>query len=56
MGIVFVFNSFRFFDLRGNICNVWELLVFIKKNLMDDGLSDVIDDYFILIFFNLVCM
>ncbi|KAK3989602.1 hypothetical protein QBC44DRAFT_82357 [Cladorrhinum sp. PSN332] len=46
MGIVFASTSLRFFDLRGNTCNVWEPAVLIKKNLADDSSSDVTDDYF----------
>ncbi|KAK4172588.1 hypothetical protein QBC36DRAFT_72161 [Triangularia setosa] len=55
MGIVFASNSLRFFDLRGNTCNVWEPAVLIKKNLTDDGSSDVTDDYFTSASSNLVC-
>ncbi|KAK0747438.1 hypothetical protein B0T21DRAFT_322337 [Apiosordaria backusii] len=55
MGIVFASNSLRFFDLRGNTCNVWEPAVLIKKNLTDDGSSDVTDDYFTSTSSNLVC-
>ena len=40
MGIVFASNSLRFFDLRGNTCNVWEPAVLIKKNLADDSSSE----------------
>lgn len=46
MGIVFASNNLRFFDLRGNTCNVWEPAVLIKKNLADDSSSEVTDDYF----------
>ncbi|KAK4197921.1 hypothetical protein QBC40DRAFT_99201 [Triangularia verruculosa] len=55
MGIVFASNNLRFFDLRGNTCNVWEPAVLIKKNLTDDGSSDVTDDYFTTTSSNLVC-
>ncbi|KAK4656243.1 hypothetical protein QC762_309600 [Podospora pseudocomata] len=55
MGIVFASNSLRLFDLRGNTCNVWEPSVLIKKNLTDDGSSDVTDDYFTSTSSNLVC-
>ncbi|KAK3900319.1 hypothetical protein C8A05DRAFT_36046 [Staphylotrichum tortipilum] len=45
MGIVFASNSLRFFDLRGNTCNVWEPAVLVKKNLADDSSSEESDDY-----------
>ncbi|KAK3386566.1 hypothetical protein B0H63DRAFT_137754 [Podospora didyma] len=46
MGIVFASSSLRFFDLRGNTCNVWEPAVLIKKNMADDSSSEEMDDYF----------
>jgi hypothetical protein len=54
MGIVFASNSLRFFDLRGNTCNVWEPAVLIKKNLADDSSSEEADDY-LMPASNLVC-
>ncbi|KAH6622737.1 hypothetical protein F5144DRAFT_605284 [Chaetomium tenue] len=54
MGIVFASNSLRFFDLRGNTCNVWEPSVLIKKNLADDSSSEEADDY-LMPASNLVC-
>ncbi|KAK4186125.1 hypothetical protein QBC35DRAFT_554885 [Podospora australis] len=46
MGIVFASSSLRFFDLRGNTCNVWEPAVLIKKNLADDSSSELTDEFF----------
>lgn len=54
MGIVFASNSLRFFDLRGNTCNVWEPAVLIKKNMADDSSSEEADDY-LMPASNLVC-
>ncbi|KAK4146411.1 uncharacterized protein C8A04DRAFT_25632 [Dichotomopilus funicola] len=54
MGIVFASNNLRFFDLRGNTCNVWEPAVLIKKNLADDTSSEEADDY-LMPASNLVC-
>ncbi|KAL2257576.1 hypothetical protein VTK26DRAFT_9458 [Humicola hyalothermophila] len=54
MGIVFASNSLRFFDLRGNTCNVWEPGALIKKNLADDSSSEEADDY-LMPASNLVC-
>ncbi|KAK4236050.1 hypothetical protein C8A03DRAFT_36078 [Achaetomium macrosporum] len=54
MGIVFASNSLRFFDLRGNTCNVWEPAALIKKNLADDSSSEEADDY-LMPASNLVC-
>ncbi|KAL2149706.1 hypothetical protein VTH82DRAFT_8358 [Thermothelomyces myriococcoides] len=54
MGIVFASNSLRLFDLRGNICNVWEPAVLLKKNITDDSSSEEADDY-LMPASNLVC-
>ncbi|KAK3304655.1 uncharacterized protein B0T15DRAFT_250070 [Chaetomium strumarium] len=54
MGIVFASSSLRFFDLRGNTCNVWEPAALIKKNLADDSSSEEADEY-LMPASNLVC-
>lgn len=54
MGIVFASNNLRFFDIRGNTCNVWEPTVLIKKNLADDSSSEEADDY-LMPASNLIC-
>jgi len=39
-GILFASSSLRFFDIRENVCNVWEPAVLIRKNTSDDSSSE----------------
>lgn len=38
--IIFASNSLRFYDIRGESCNIWEPSVLIRKNSVDDTSSE----------------
>ena len=39
-GIIFTSSSLRFYDIRGESCNVWEPSVLVRKNSVDDNSSE----------------
>ncbi|KAK7996347.1 hypothetical protein PG991_015814 [Apiospora marii] len=44
MAIAFTSDSTRFFDIRGNQCNVWEPTVLMRNGEPDDSMSEPISD------------